>query len=234
MVGFTCSSKYLQDFIRASHLSTIPWRMTKFVVFRTLPKACVTSIWVVHIYKFVDDKVRGFPNTSQSHPYWRDTGFDTCVLRHIYRTSIWAALIEFVGFQTFTRGSKAAHVDVTQDLILASCVTSIAHQYGQLWYSSWVSKHLQEASYVSTIGWLRWVGSLKLWVSFAEYRLFYRALLQTRPRLLRSLLFVATPYELYHPSRKVFCNSLVHSQTHNWQWSWRQFRTPSVCRVWLY
>ena len=31
------------------------------------------------------------------------------------------------------------------------------------------------------IGWLRLLGSLKLYVSFAEYRLFYRALLQKRP-----------------------------------------------------
>jgi len=31
------------------------------------------------------------------------------------------------------------------------------------------------------MGWLRLVGSLKLQVSFAEYRLFYRALLQKRP-----------------------------------------------------
>jgi len=31
------------------------------------------------------------------------------------------------------------------------------------------------------IGWLRLVGSLKLLVSFAEYRLFHRALLQKRP-----------------------------------------------------
>ena len=38
------------------------------------------------------------------------------------------------------------------------------------------------------------VGSLKLKVSFAEYRLFYRALLQKRPIMLRSLLIVATPY----------------------------------------
>ena len=29
-----------------------------------------------------------------------------------------------------------------------------------------------------SVGWLRLVGSLKLYVSFAEYRLFYRALLQ--------------------------------------------------------
>ena len=45
----------------------------------------------------------------------------------------------------------------------------------------------------SHMGWLRLVGSLKLQVSFAEYRLFYRALLQKRPAILRSLLIVATP-----------------------------------------
>ena len=45
----------------------------------------------------------------------------------------------------------------------------------------------------SSMGWLRLVGSLKLYVCFAEYRLFYRALLQKRPVFLRSLLVVATP-----------------------------------------
>jgi len=45
------------------------------------------------------------------------------------------------------------------------------------------------------MGWLRLVGSLKLYVTFAEYSLFYRALLQKRPIILRSLLIVATPYE---------------------------------------
>jgi len=44
------------------------------------------------------------------------------------------------------------------------------------------------------MGWLRLVGSLKLEVSFAEYHLFYRALLQKRPIILRSLLTKATPY----------------------------------------
>jgi len=38
------------------------------------------------------------------------------------------------------------------------------------------------------MGWLRLVGSLNLQVSFAEYRFFYRALLQKRPIILRSLL----------------------------------------------
>jgi len=43
------------------------------------------------------------------------------------------------------------------------------------------------------IGWLRFVGSLKLYVSFAEDRLFDMALLQKRLIILRSLLIVATP-----------------------------------------
>jgi len=44
------------------------------------------------------------------------------------------------------------------------------------------------------MGWLRLVGSLKFYVSFAEYGLFYRVLLQKRSIILRSLLIVATPY----------------------------------------
>jgi len=44
------------------------------------------------------------------------------------------------------------------------------------------------------MGWLRLVGSSKLWVSLAEYSLFCRALLQKRHIILRSLLIVATPY----------------------------------------
>jgi len=47
------------------------------------------------------------------------------------------------------------------------------------------------------MGWLRLVGSLKLQVSFAEYGLLYRALLQKRPIILRSLLIVATPYFIF-------------------------------------
>jgi len=43
------------------------------------------------------------------------------------------------------------------------------------------------------MGWIRLVGSLKFKVSFAEYSLFYRALVQKRSIILRSLLIVATP-----------------------------------------
>jgi len=46
---------------------------------------------------------------------------------------------------------------------------------------------------VSYMGWLWLVGSIKLWVSFAEYSFFYRALLQKRPVILSILLTEATP-----------------------------------------
>jgi len=46
------------------------------------------------------------------------------------------------------------------------------------------------------MGWLRSVGSIKSYVSFAEYCLFYRAVLQKRPIILSILLTVATPYRV--------------------------------------
>jgi len=56
-------------------------------------------------------------------------------------------------------------------------------------------QHLLISRYISrAMGWLRLGGSLKSYVSFAEYRLFHRALLQKRPIILMSLLLKATPY----------------------------------------
>ena len=51
------------------------------------------------------------------------------------------------------------------------------------------------------MGLLRSVGSIKLYVSFAEYRLFYRALLQKRLIILSILLTEATPYMYRHSQR---------------------------------
>ena len=56
---------------------------------------------------------------------------------------------------------------------------------------------------INAMGWLRSVGSIKLQVSFAEYCLFYRALLQKRPIILSILLTEATPY-----LRTVYCVSI--------------------------
>jgi len=58
----------------------------------------------------------------------------------------------------------------------------------------WKSVHMYRMWVIETEDrrWLRLVGSLKLQISFAEYTLFYRALLQKRPIILGSLLIVAT------------------------------------------
>jgi len=54
-----------------------------------------------------------------------------------------------------------------------------------------IAKHdTAESSWMMDMGCLRLVGFLKLQVSFAEYRLFYRALLQKRPIIVRSLLIL--------------------------------------------
>jgi len=63
--------------------------------------------------------------------------------------------------------------------------------------------HMSSYSYM---GWLRLVGSLKLQVSFAEYGLFYRALLQKRPIVSRSLRIVATPYDI-SPASVTACST---------------------------
>ena len=61
------------------------------------------------------------------------------------------------------------------------------------------------------IGWLRLVGSLKLWVSFAENCLFYRALLQKRPLILRSLLVIATLYNRH--TQHIYTHTHAHTHT---------------------
>jgi len=57
----------------------------------------------------------------------------------------------------------------------------------------WVSGIWWNMGVYSNMGWLRLVGSSKSQVSFAEYRLFYRALLQKRPIILSILLTKSTP-----------------------------------------
>ena len=64
------------------------------------------------------------------------------------------------------------------------------------------------------IGWLRLVGSLKLWVSFAENCLFYRALLQKRPLILRSLLVIATLYNRHTQHIYTHTHAQTHKHTH--------------------
>jgi len=80
------------------------------------------------------------------------------------------------------------------------------------WEARWLLASHFDWVWQLSMGWLRWVGSLKLKVSFAEYRLFYRALLQQRPVILRSLLIVAPPYGKTTESGKVRSEMALASQ----------------------
>ena len=72
------------------------------------------------------------------------------------------------------------------------CACTIhTHAHAHIHVHTLVYDNLESAG----MGWLRLVGSFKLYVSFAEYRLLYRAVLQKRPIILRSLLIEATPYD---------------------------------------
>ena len=69
------------------------------------------------------------------------------------------------------------------------------------------SQMLFECIISNTMGWLRLVGSLKLYVSFAKEPYKRDYILQKRPTILRSLLIVATPYQ----------KSQVISETNIWR-----------------
>jgi len=76
-------------------------------------------------------------------------------------------------------------------------------------------------SHVTHVRRLRLVGSLKLDVSLAEHSPFYKALLQKRPIILRSLLIVATPSTTsqrswMYPVAHTHMNESCHTYTYEW------------------
>ena len=104
---------------------------------------------------------------------------------HVSYKSLLQNIVSFIGLLC----AKETYNSHTSHVYQDTCITIYAH-----------------------MGWLRLVGSLKLYVSFAEYRLFYRALLRKRPIILRSLLTVATtPYCVHecHFAPCYFCFPLL-------------------------
>jgi len=117
--------------------------------------------------------------TSLCHSYMSHITYDiwVCVMSHMnesYQAHEWVM-------------RRVTHMNVSR------------HKYTRVLLFSNESYHIHEWAmsrmHSSRMGWLRLVASLKLQVSFAEYHLFYRALLQKRPIIVRSLQVVAT---LYH------------------------------------
>jgi len=119
---------------------------------------------------------------------WHD--FFICDMTSLYATSLLYMWHDF-----FICGITSAytpwHVLLWHDVFTSdmspSRVTWLFH--------AWLDFSTSNMTSAYDMGWLRFVRSLKLQVSFAEYCLFYRALLQRRLIILRSLIIVATPLE---------------------------------------
>ena len=93
------------------------------------------------------------------------------------------------------------------------------------------------------MGWLRLVGSLKSQASFSEYHLFYGALLQKRPVILRSLLIVANLQLLSHPSSLrmyiythtyTFLGACIYMQSHTHTCTQKVMSVSVYTSTWIY
>ena len=76
---------------------------------------------------------------------------------------------------------------------------SLALRYQDLMFMEPSSKNACFQQYTEAMGWLRLVGTLKLHVSFAKEPYTRDDILQKRPLILRSLIIVATPYNILPP-----------------------------------
>ena len=99
----------------------------------------------------------------------------------------------------------------THTSLLVSKKTDLSGVFVGVWV--WVYMYEESECGRTCMGWLRLVGSFKLQVSFAEYSLFYRDLLQKRPIILRNLLVEATPYEDSHSENDAY--TLTHTHPHH-------------------
>jgi len=96
---------------------------------------------------------------------------------------------------------------VTYDQVMSRMQESCHGWTSHVTCTSQLTVSSETLTSLTSMGWLRLLGSLKLQVSYVEYGLFYRALLQKKPIILRSLLTEATPY-MSHESSHIIRVSL--------------------------
>ena len=137
----------------------------------------------------------------------------------------WSTLMICVAQEWVTSQTRNALLTLP-DLPTFSWMSHVTHE--------WVISHMNEscstlmsrvaqervASYThsATMGWLRLVGCLKIYVSLQNIGLFCRSLLQKRPIFLSILLIVATPYwisQMCLPS-DAEVTSHMHELRHIW------------------
>jgi len=192
-------------------------------------------IWLSH-----DTHEWAMAHMNQSYHTWMSSGTFEWVTAYMKQSwYIWMSL------------SESCHVWIC-DIHFKSCRIWTSHgtyewvmahmnESWHIWRSDFTCKGVMSRTNdfcgnILSMGWLRWVGSIKLQVSFAEYWFFYRALLQMRPIILLILRMssVATswvvcwqntcklPIILQHAATRgntlqhtaTHCNTLQHTATH--------------------
>jgi len=94
--------------------------------------------------------------------------------------------------------------------------------------------HTWNDSLPPIMGWLRLVGSIKLPVSFAEYCLFYRALLQKRPVIVSILLTKSTRYQcVYVVTHVNSTDALIYEWFMTKSSSWHTHHVCDTHMKWL-
>jgi len=71
--------------------------------------------------------------------------------------------------------------DITHSFVRHDSFVTRASQTSARCSIDYCARTVERLSHARTMGWLRSVGSIQLWVSFAENCPFYRALLQKKP-----------------------------------------------------
>jgi len=107
---------------------------------------------------------------------------ESCHIFKLVTSHIWMSCVTRTHETCHTHGWVMSHIWRSD----GTGVNELGHTY------EWVVSHIWTC-HITHMGWLRLVGSLKLCISVENIGLCYRALLQKRPIILKSLLAEATP-----------------------------------------
>jgi len=150
---------------------------------------CVT--WLIHMCDMTQSYV------------WTDLSIcvtwliQTCGMTYLYVWHVWYHWLICVTWLNLRFDMTHPYAGLNASCDMASLVNMCDVTSPNVWHDVFTCvARLIRMCDMCDMGWLRSVGSIKLKVSFVEYRLFYRSLLQKRPIILSILITVATPYDL--------------------------------------